>query len=105
MTDVATGEVLWRRLGERLWAATRDGYTFGTIEQGARFVASDGEGTVIGGFRSLDAAMKALEGGGDARSTRDKVATRGGSIVAGFSSGFGIGAVVLVGWALTSGLL
>ena len=46
--DAGGDGVVLRRLDRHLWAAVRDGYTFGTIEQGSRYVAIDADAEVLG---------------------------------------------------------
>src|SRR4051812_30801925 len=53
--------VSWRPLGGTLWVGRTDAGPVGTIEGGRRFVVTDVDGRAWGAFRSLEAAMAALE--------------------------------------------
>jgi hypothetical protein len=58
----------WRPLGPALWVGRTEAGPAGTIERGRRYVVTDAEGRRRGAYRSLDAAMTAL----DARRAADE---------------------------------
>jgi hypothetical protein len=63
MADSDTQEltdVVWRRLTRVVWVGRRDGRHLGMIERGHDYVATDGEGTVLGRYRDLAAAQAAF---------------------------------------------
>ena len=60
MTDSSTRELVdveWRRLTNVVWVGRRDGHHVGMIERGRAYVATDGEGVVLGRFRDLASAQ------------------------------------------------
>ena len=54
--------IVWRQLRPLLWVGRADDLPLGTIERGHRYTATDPDGDVRGGYRSLEAAQAALTG-------------------------------------------
>lgn len=61
-SDPASDDVLWRQLRPRLWVGRAADEPLGMIERGRRFTATDADGEVRGGYRTLEAAQAALTG-------------------------------------------
>jgi hypothetical protein len=95
--------VSWRALESGVWVARRAGRHLGSVQRGRRWSAADGDGEVIGAFRTFGEAQAAVADP-EAHRTRavGTAGTSGAAPVVAFTA-FAVAALVSAsGWALTS---